>query len=343
MLLSQLVQLPLVLLQSLLRIQLSDHIVDVGYAKYTSNHRLGEYSIGYLGVPYADPPIGDNRFRAPVPLKEVKRKSKEIVDLSSYPEFCIQGGRDGLRGGAGSEDCLKLNIYKPVNATRNSALPVLVFFHGGGYTFGNPRNFPFDHWINQSPNILIVSVYYRVGSFGFLAPPTTESNTHDLNAGFLDQIEALRWIQRNIRSFGGDPARVTIDGHSAGGSSVLLHLLREEEEKLFAAAIAQSVYRVPVPRVDQQRELFDFYANEAGCHESNVSEQMECLRKADVSALTRAQDNSETSVTFTSPYRFFRPVVDGKIIRDYPTRTLLKGQSARVPLLVGYAFTIALV
>ncbi|KAL0565380.1 hypothetical protein V5O48_016647 [Marasmius crinis-equi] len=184
-----------------------------------------------------------------------------------------------------------------------------------GYTFGNPRNFPFDHWINQSPNILVVSVYYRVGSFGFLAPPTIESNTHDLNAGFLDQIEALRWIQRNIRSFGGDPARVMIDGHSAGGSSVLLHLLCEEEEKLFAAAIAQSVYWVPVPRVDQQRELFDFHANEAGCHEGNVSEQMECLRRTDVSALTRAQDNSETSVTFTSPYQIFRPVIDGKIIR----------------------------
>ncbi|KAJ8072175.1 hypothetical protein PM082_015733 [Marasmius tenuissimus] len=342
MLLPSLSQLPIALL-SLIGVwptRLPENIVDVGYAKYRSTYRLGEYSIGYLGVPYARPPVDERRFRSPVPLEvERRKKNSAIVDVSNYPDFCIQGGRDGLPGGAGSEDCLKVNVYKPVNATHESALPVMVFFHGGGYTFGNPRSFPFEHWINQSPNIIIVSVYYRVGSFGFLVPPITNSETEDfdLNAGFHDQIEALRWVQRNIKSFGGDPDRVTIDGHSAGGSSVLLHLVREgsSSERLFSAAIAQSVYRVPVPKMEQQEALFDFYALDAGCGNGNISEKMSCLRKADVGALVKAQDAAETLAVFTSPYRFFRPVVDGKLILDYPTRLLMNSHFVRVPLLVG--------
>ncbi|KAF9266446.1 alpha/beta-hydrolase [Marasmius fiardii PR-910] len=323
---------------------LPENVVDVGYTRYTSSNRLGDYSIAYLGVSYAEPPIGVRRFRSPLPLNEINEKwnEKNLVDVSSYPNSCIQGGRDGLLGGAGSEDCLKVNIYKPINATRDSALPVLVFFHGGGYIFGNPRNFPFDHWINQSPNIVIVSVYYRVGAFGFLTPPRSNlgpnsTSSFDLNAGFLDQLEALRWIQRNIKSFGGDPARVTIDGHSAGGSSVLLHLVREEaqNERLFSAAIAQSVYRVPVPKVDQQEALFEFFAFQAGCGGGDLPTQMDCLKDADVSILARAQDLAVLSTVFTSPYRYFRPVVDGKVISDYPTRLLLKGEFMQVPLLIG--------
>lgn len=149
-------------------------------------------------------------------------------------------------------------------------VPVLVYIHGGGtstqnlpclfltcfstgYIYGNPANWPFDHWINQSPNVVVVSVYYRLSSFGFLATPAFSSSANgDLNAGFLDQIQALKWVQANIASFGGDPKRVTINGESAGGSSVELHLVANEGEKLFSAAIAQSVYRTPLPTPAQQ-------------------------------------------------------------------------------------------
>lgn len=180
-------------------------------------------------------------------------------------------------------------------------VPVLVFFHGGGYTFGNPLNFPFDHWIQDNGSgseVIIVSVYYRLSSFGYLAHSSfrhynhaSESHTStssaipslgDLNAGFLDQIEALRWIQRYISAFGGDPDRVTIDGHSAGASSVELHFVAAasagdgvdgaggrrseggknvtendnvyvlEGRKIFTQAIIQSSYRVPVPMPEQQ-------------------------------------------------------------------------------------------
>jgi hypothetical protein len=123
-----------------------------------------------------------------------------------------------------------------------------------GYIYGNPRNWPFDHWINQSPNVIIVSVYYRLSSFGFLATPAFRDATNgDFNAGFLDQVQALKWVKENIGSFGGDPGMVTIDGESAGGSSVELHLVANEGERLFSQAIAQSVYRTPLPTPEQQK------------------------------------------------------------------------------------------
>lgn len=122
-----------------------------------------------------------------------------------------------------------------------------------GYTYGNPRNWPFDGWVHQSPNVVVVSVYYRLDSFGFLAiPEFADASLGDFNVGFTDQVQALRWVKQNIAAFGGDPNRVTINGQSAGGSSVELHLVTDQE-KLFSGAIAQSVYRTPLPTPAQQK------------------------------------------------------------------------------------------
>ena len=107
--------------------------------------------------------------------------------------------------------------------------------------------------MHQSQNIVVVSIYYRLSSFGFLATPAFRDCTiGDFNAGFLDQIEALRWVKENIASFGGNPNQVTINGESAGGSSVELHLVAKNVERLFHGAIAQSVARLPLPTPEQQ-------------------------------------------------------------------------------------------
>ncbi|KAK0470280.1 alpha/beta-hydrolase [Desarmillaria tabescens] len=310
-------------------------IVDTGYAKYRGNLSYPD-TVAYLGIPYAEPPLGDRRFRAPIPL-DTARIAQEadgaIFDAASYPNFCIQGSTGaGDAGGAGSEDCLKVNIYSPING---SDLPVLVYIHGGAYVYGNPANFPFDHWVHQSPNVVIVSIYYRLSSFGFLAiPEFADSTNGDFNVGFLDQIQALKWVKRYIRAFGGDPSRVTINGQSAGGSSVELHLVAHEDESLFSGAIVQSAYRAPLPFPEQQRPLFDFYAKRAGCGSGSLDFKLQCLREADVSALAHAQD-AAASGEFAGPYNVFHPVVDGKIFTEFPTVSMALGHFARVPLIVG--------
>lgn len=216
-------------------------------------------------------------------------------------------------------------LYRVPRLNHLSIVPVLVYIHGGAYIYGNPSAWPFDHWVEQSPNVVIVSIYYRLDAFGFLSLPFFASKlspfapgTH--NAGFLDQREALQWIQRHITAFGGDPQRVTIAGHSAGGASVVLHTVaRGANEKLFHQAISQSPYRTPVPTPEQQKvsridqglwarililhvqPLFDHFANAAGCGLPAEEEALACLRKASISAIARAQDQAfdlyETPVT----------------------------------------------
>ncbi|KAF9522501.1 alpha/beta-hydrolase [Crepidotus variabilis] len=319
-------------------------IVDTGYARYLGNQTFPN-TVAYLGIPYAEPPLGDRRFRRPLPLDEHRVKGQSltvgqdgVIDARSYPEFCIQGSTGGGdAGGAGSEDCLKVNIYTPADANKSSKLPVLVYIHGGGYIFGNPRNWPFDHWVQQSPNVVIVSVYYRLSSFGFLATSAfaEDSSLGDLNAGFLDQVQALKWVNKNIEAFGGDPDKVTINGESAGGSSVELHLVANGgSSKLFHGAIAQSVYRTPLPQPDQQDTLFDFFASIAECKTSNIKTTMACLRRADISVIAKAQDTALYNLTSTG-YKTFHPVIDGKILSDYPTKLIKAGKFAKVPLIIG--------
>ncbi|KAF9550176.1 alpha/beta-hydrolase [Agrocybe pediades] len=316
-------------------------IVDAGYAKYQGNHSLAfPNTVSYLGIPYAEPPLGERRFRAPLPLNTARvalETKGKVVDARSYPDFCIQGTTGGGdAGGAGSEDCLKVNIYTPVGAKKGSNLPVLVYIHGGGYVFGNPANWPFEHWVNQSPNVVIVSVYYRLSSIGFLATPAMRNSANgDLNAGFLDQIQALKWVKQNIASFGGNPAKVTINGESAGGSSIELHLVANEGEKLFSGAIAQSVYRTPLPTPEQQEAVFTFYANHAGCGTGSDADKLSCLRKASVSALAMAQDAAGSSAFTASGYKVFHPVIDGHLFTEFPTQSILAGKFANVPLIVG--------
>ncbi|KAJ3568347.1 hypothetical protein NP233_g5780 [Leucocoprinus birnbaumii] len=315
------------------------NVVDLGYVKYLGNRTATwPNSVTYLGIPYAEPPLGDRRYRAPLPL-DTARIAREaggsVVDARAYPDFCIQGAISADdHGGAGSEDCLKINVYTPAGTKPNAKLPVLAYIHGGGYVYGNPANWPFEHWIQQSPNVVIVSIYYRLDSFGFLSTPgLQDGKLGDLNAGFSDQIEALRWVQKYIDKFGGDPERVTINGQSAGGSSVELHLVASSgKERLFSGGIGQSVTRTPVPTPEQQRPLFDAFTQGAGCGSGSLADKMACLRSASISSLAIAQDNASATLT---GYHSFHPVVDKKIITDYPTRLIQKGKFRKVPIIMG--------
>ncbi|PVF95506.1 alpha/beta-hydrolase [Serendipita vermifera] len=301
----------------------------------------------FYGVPYALPPVGERRFRAPVPLdtEEEKRKNggkKKVIKALQRPSFCIQGpvGAD-VQGGAGSEDCLHLNIYAPAKALPSSSkstqessnkLPVLVYIHGGAFMYGNPLGWPFEHWIEQFPDIVIVSVYYRLSIFGFLSAP--DGSGLDYNAGILDQIEALRWIKKNIASFGGDPDQITIDGQSAGGASILLHLLASAgKERLFHQAIAQSVYRPAIALPSETGDHYNFVAGHAGCpvQQHNVTEGVECMRGKDVATLMRA---AEAAQHRNSTWRY-QPVVDGVLLKDTPTQLTIQDKISHLPMIAG--------
>ncbi|KAG0697688.1 Alpha/Beta hydrolase protein [Suillus ampliporus] len=314
--------------------------VDLGYVTYLGNQPESyPNTVAYLGIPYAERPLRNLRFRATVPLNTTRVTEEadgKPVDATQYPDFCIQGSLDPEKpGGAGSEDCLKVNIYAPRSAQPGDNLPVLVYIHGGGWFSGNPRNFPFEHWIQQSPNVIIVSVYYRLDSFGFLAiPEFTDPAYGDFNAGLKDQIQALKWVQSYVSKFGGDPTNVTIGGHSAGGTSVELHMTSNESQGLFSQAIAQSVGRLPLPTPQQQQLLFQYYAFYAECGIGSVEQQMGCLRTKEVFELARAQDKA---VLGNIPYNLFRPVLDGVLVTGYPTSKFQRGEFAHVPLIVGIA------
>ncbi|KAH9481758.1 putative secreted lipase [Psilocybe cubensis] len=197
----------------------------------------------FLGIPFAQPPVGNLRFKAPVPITE---PSTEIFDASAFGDACPQPANPpGLTLGAAiGEDCLRLNVFRPANISSDAKLPVMVWLHGGAYTINaasNPQYDPSD-FIQRSiaigKPIVFVSSNYRLNTFGFLA--SADMPPEDLNAGLLDQRIALEFVQDNIAAFGGDPEKVTIWGQSSGAGSVEAHFLFPANRTLFRAGIADS-------------------------------------------------------------------------------------------------------
>lgn len=200
-------------------------------------HRFddGRPFVAFKGVPYAQPPVGPLRFQPPVPIE---RYPDEVTECLTEGSQCIH--RDPLAAQVdGSEDCLYLNVYTPNVDLQKSAkkLPIMVWIHGGGFTMdsGSERLYSPEYLIEK--DVIVVTINYRIGPFGFLSLPQAGIAG---NAGLKDQLQALRWIQENADSFGGDPNNVTLFGQSAGAGCVHLHLLNAESRKYFQRAICQS-------------------------------------------------------------------------------------------------------
>ncbi|ALC41995.1 clt [Drosophila busckii] len=186
----------------------------------------------FLGVPYAEPPVGALRYRSPVPLERF-----EQFELNCSQERSVSHQRDPFTQEViGSENCLFLNIYVPKSELK-SPLPVMVWIHGGGFWFGNGnKDYTFPAQLLQQ-EVIVVTLNYRLGALGFLSLP--EAGIFG-NAGLKDQRLALEWIQQNIANFNGDQQNVTLFGESAGAASVHLHAYAAHANKLFHKAILQS-------------------------------------------------------------------------------------------------------
>lgn len=191
----------------------------------------------FKGVAYAAPPVNDLRWRAPLPPEPWRG----VRDTQNFAPACLQKGVSmaGENPPITSEDCLYLNIW--TSRTRGKTKPVMVWIHGGGFSNGSAA-MPL-YWGDRlaKRGVVVVSIAYRLGVFGFLAHPDQSAEAGEAgNYGLKDQVAALRWVRDNIEAFGGDPSQVTIAGQSAGAMSVSLLLAIPEAQGLFRRAIAQS-------------------------------------------------------------------------------------------------------
>ncbi|MFE1109101.1 carboxylesterase/lipase family protein [Streptomyces rochei] len=274
----------------------------------------------FLGIPYAAPPVGAGRWQPPAPAAAWTGTRS----ATSPGSRCLQfGGGTGSPGM--SEDCLYLNVYTPAHRT-NRPLPVMFWIHGGGFSFGSGDRED-GSLIARTNNVVVVTVNYRLGVFGFLDLPGLSRHGAG-NYGLLDQQAALRWTQRNIGAFGGDASRVTIAGESAGGHSVCALMASPPARGLFSGAIIQSG-GCPSHTVGQAVDRGKRYAAAAGC--SATSAGLSCLRAKPAGALQAAAGGFVGGV-LSGPL----PVSGVPELPVPPIEAVRTGGTANVPLLIGH-------
>ena len=268
----------------------------------------------FLGIPYAAPPVGDLRWRPPLPHPAWTGVRSASAFGSSCPQSALIFGQQST-----NEDCLFLNVFAPVGATAD---PVMVWIHGGGLVSGESTDYLPEGLVAR--NVVVVTLNYRLGVLGFLAHPAlaAESAEHASgNYGLMDQQLALRWVRQNIARFGGDPRRVTIFGESAGGLSVHAQLASPRARGLFQRAIVESGgYAGSQPSLTAAEAAGRAFAAEAGCSAQTAA----CLRRVPVAALLARQPSLDVT-----------PVIDGKVLTRPITQAFTSGRFNRVPVIEG--------
>jgi para-nitrobenzyl esterase len=280
----------------------------------------------FKGVPFAQPPVGDLRWKAPQPVKnwegtlKADHFSARPMQLPIYSDM-------NFRSAGISEDCLYLNIWTPAK-TGNEQLPVLVFFYGGGMKAGDASEYRYDGESMARKGIVAVTVNYRLGVFGFLAHPelSQESTFHGSgNYGLMDQTEALRWLHKNIASFGGNPDNITIAGESAGSSSVCAQIVSPLARNLFAGAIGESGSILKINSVIKLKE-----AEQIGLAFSKTvaANSLKELRAMPAEKLLNAT---------AKPGRDDFPLdIDGYFFPESPVTLYKTGRVAKVPVIIGW-------
>ncbi|MFC1589864.1 carboxylesterase family protein [Candidatus Omnitrophota bacterium] len=295
----------------------------------------------YAGIPYAAPPVGDLRWKPPQPV----RRWSGVRECVTFGPICPQPPCPGQKVDevkTAREDCLYLNIWAPPEES-DEKRPVMVWIHGGAFVIGAGSSADYDGTNFARQGVVLVSFNYRLGPFGFLVHPSlSEESPRGVsgNYGLLDQIEALRWVQRNIASFGGDPGNVTIFGESAGSMSVGLHTLMAQSGGLFDRAIMESGTPMADPHVlplangsmDQALKTGMRFAKALGCPDD--SDVLASLRKKTTEDILAATTFSLDFV-FAEKGMMFAPVYDGWLLPEDPVATLSRREQHNVPVIVG--------
>jgi para-nitrobenzyl esterase len=289
----------------------------------------------FLGIPFAQAPVGERRWKEPQPLPRWPGTRKaQAFGASCYQEWPAKPfgpfTAEFVDTPPVAEDCLFLNVWRPVKM--EGPLPVMVWIHGGGFGGGSGAVEIYDGARLAARGIVVVSINYRVGPFGFMAhPELTQEAGASGNYGLQDMVAALRWVQANIRAFGGDPQHVTIAGQSAGAVAVNDLLCMEQARGLFGAAIAQSGSGMGIPTIPLR---------EAEGNGSTFAAQLGVKTLAQLRALPPEKIQAGIP-TFFGPNGMpqkripFRPVLDGRWLRVDPVDGAAAPQSA-VPLMTGF-------
>jgi para-nitrobenzyl esterase len=297
--------------------------------------------VAFKGIPYAAPPTGQNRWRAPQPVAPWKG----VRSAGDYASDCMQlpfPSDAAPLGTKPAEDCLYLNVWAPVQRP-SGKLPVMVWIYGGGFVNGGSSPAVYDGTHFAESGVLLVSFNYRVGRFGFFAfPALTKEDPNALlgNYCFLDQIAALKWVRKNIAKFGGDPGNVTLFGESAGGMSVLTMMTTPLAGGLFEKAIIESgggrsgigpMRRVHEsgPNLPSGEAVGVAFAEKAGVKGEDAA-ALAALRELPAE---RVCDRLNMASMGNSTYA--GPMIDGKIVAESSEQALLAGHAMKIPVIVG--------
>jgi para-nitrobenzyl esterase len=292
-------------------------------------------TLSFRGVPYAAPPVGSLRFAPPSP----PAPWNGVRDASHFASECVQpvvsGGNVSIKG---AEDCLYLDVWTP--APIASGRPVMVFIHGGGFSQGSGSDPLYEAAdLATHTQAVVVTIDYRLGALGFMAHPALSSEANPRTSGTygsLDQVAALKWVKANIAAFGGDAARVTIFGESAGATSTGTLVASPLAAGLFRAAIFESgTIDVSLPTLAAAESAGQALADNLGC--GGASSAAACLRGLSVDAIIYGTGSTDEKVLdrFAIGSYSFHPVVDGHFLADQPKALFARGSYNHVPIMLG--------
>jgi para-nitrobenzyl esterase len=284
----------------------------------------------FLGIPYAEAPVGDLRFRPPQPHApwSTPRSATE------YRNICPQLSATGVTG---NEDCLFVNVFTPADAIGDGSArhPVMVWIHGGGYGAGAGSDPLYDpSVIVKTTDTIVVTLNYRLGALGFLAYPALndeDRNGRSGNYGIEDQQAALAWVKHNIAAFGGDPDNVTVFGESAGGNSVLINLASATAAGLFQRGIAESpLYGSALVTLSRAMALWGKEVSKAVSCPLRGPKGAACLRAVPVRKLV-----TFSRISKERPFGLFAPVIDGVVLKQSLYTAFRTGVFNQVPIMIG--------
>ena len=308
----------------------SFRVVDTQYGKLRG--RVSDGLASFLGVRYGANTAGVNRFMPPQPVTPWTG----IRDAFVLGDHCVQTNPDfpvWLSPGPASEDCLTLEVFCPASATESSRLPVMVWLHGGGYSFGSAYAPGYNCGnLAKGGNVITVAVNQRLHGFGYTYLGDDERFGTAGNAGHLDIIEALKWVQTNIERFGGDASNVTVFGQSGGGGKITMLCGMPAARGLFHKAILQSGSIMKIRTAAEASRLTDAVFDTLQLKRGDIP----ALQAVPTDTLVRCFDKvAEETNTYYTPYLAYGPTVDGRVMPEMVWRDKAPDFARDIPFLIG--------